>query len=252
MVSSNVLIKVDSHEPELIEQAIKQSALVVRANLNMLGFADYVWSDWKGGVEQAERKQPGEILSGFEKVEEQLRKHLASYPQTMLLVEGMVTPVSDGCQLWVMQGNGSWRPGRRTSVPYARYEGWLQSVARQGVLVWQTSCWQATAEAVYRFAKHAMQPEHTTLNRYLKVKTEWHPNPQVQTLMGIKGVEIGPVTAEAMIQVFGTVWNLLNQQPEIIAEMVPGVGIHTANKLLTAVGRRMDDAGSEQSSLLNL
>ena len=79
--------------------------------------------------------------------------------------------------------------------------------------------------------------EHTTLQRYIKTKIYPKPfNPHVETLMGIRGVNLGEKRAKALIEEFGTVWMVLLQEPEDLAK-VEGIGPITAKRLLEAIGR---------------
>jgi len=57
--------------------------------------------------------------------------------------------------------------------------------------------------------------------------------------MQITKADIGPVTAENLIKVFGTAWDVMRQDPDIIAENVEGMGMASATKLLRAFGRNV-------------
>ena len=229
---------VDSFEPVNIEAALRQSLPeVIRTELNRSGMADYVWNTFDSQQEQAERKQVPEILSNLEHVEYQLGQELQGNAHTILLIEGIAEPCKDGIQTYMLTDNQQYfRRGRIFTIPYARYEGWLVSLEQVGLLVWKTSSWYGTVQALVRFEKSAQVPDHSILNRHLKLKPDWHPNKQVQTLMGIADGGIGPVLAEALIEAFGDVWTVLNQTTDGLAISVPALGKARASKLLKAVG----------------
>ncbi len=235
-------MRIDIFEPLEIEAMIKQALPdSERLSLNAAGFADYLWYTVDGFAEQAERKQCTEILSGMEHVEYQLGKHLDDVPNLfnmILLIEGVAVPVQDGTQTYLLHKNGQYfRKSRHFKIPFARYEGWIMAQQRAGILVWRTSSWLHTAEALIRFQKSAESKVHTALNRHLKENRTFHRNPYVEKLMGLKGAELGPEKAEALIDIFGTPWDVYRQPAAVIAEYTPGVGLSTAEAILTAVGR---------------
>ena len=235
-------MKVDAFEPLEIEALLKQSLPdTIRTPLNQHGFADYLWYTYDEYTEQAERKQVTEILSNMDKVEYQLGNELDNIPNLfnmILIIEGVAEPVPDGVQTFVLAPNGQYfRRGRKYKVPYARYEGWIMAQERAGILVWRTSSWLTTVEALVRFQKSAESSVHTALQRHLKIKRTFKRDPYVETLMGIAGAELGPELAQELITVFNTPWDIYRQPPEVIAEYVPGVGLTRAKNILRAIGR---------------
>lgn len=239
---------IDVHEPVSIEGVASKVIPVVRLGLNQQGFADYLWNNSKGGFEQAERKRVDEILSNMEAVEQQLGKEVADCPQLnlldnmLLMIEGVAEPVVGGVQTYVMATDGKFfRQSRLYKINYARYEGWVLGIERAGILVWRTSSWLGTAEALLRLYKSAQDGlESTALRRHVKSRPVFHPNPHVQTLMGISRARIGVELAERLIEAFGTAWNVLSQDEGTLASTVKGIGKERARTILRAVGKNED------------
>lgn len=236
----------DEFEPMEISALLTQVfAYADRTALNRNGFADYLFEDWAGEKEQFERKQVGEILSDMNGVEYQIRKELDKVRRTNLLVEGIVTPDGrGGCQVWYQSANGRiMRPGHRYSFTYSRFESWLWGMEEAGVTVWRTNNQYATADAIAMRAKAVLRQDHTTLARHLKQLPQFHADKRVQSLMGIVSedgdVRIGPDKAEMLINVFGSIIDILNSSPETISEYVPGIGVPGATALLKAAGRKL-------------
>ena len=229
---------IDEWEPQEIEALVLQSSPdSLRTALNRSGFADYLWNTADGGHEHLERKQVGEILSGMEHVEYQLMAEFEKCRNLYLLVEGVVEPERDGVATFAASHNSRYyRPGRKYKLPYERYAGWLIGLYRAGVTVLHTSSWVGTAKLLILLEKSAQRPEHTTLQRHLKVPV-FHRDPYVETLMGLAGGGIGPELGERLIALFHTPWDVYRQMPETLADNIPGIGIITARKILRAVGR---------------
>ncbi len=232
-------MKADSFEPLQIVRGLRQVFTdTPQLPLNQHGYADYVIDGIDGTPNsQWERKQVPEILGSIDSVEDQLRRELQSKPDIPLglIVEGIAEAAPDGIQTYVLATNGAiFRKSRFFKTRYDRYEGFLVGLQQIGVTVWRTTSWEGTVAALVRFQKHVLNPDHSILNRYLKIPV-FHPDPMVVTLMGIKGAEIGPKTAEALIAAFGTVWDVMRQDAETLAEHTPGVGKVGAQKMLDAI-----------------
>jgi hypothetical protein len=238
-------IRMDEYEPTNIEGLLKQNLLVTRASLNHgAKLADYVWSTSTQGYEQAERKTVNEVLSNMERVEYQLSEELNRAPELdklenlILIVEGVLQPSGTGSQEYIINSNGSvFRKGRYYKTQHSRFMGWLVAQERAGILVWRTSSYIDTADALARFVTSASTLEHSALRRYLKFKEQWSPNPHIQTLMGIEKAEIGPVLGKVLVDIWRTPWNLMQQTAENIATLTPGVGLVKARQILKAFGR---------------
>tara|TARA_Y100000310_G_scaffold344943_1_gene460659 strand:- start:2558 stop:3097 length:540 start_codon:yes stop_codon:yes gene_type:complete len=179
----------------------------------------------------------------MEHVEYQVAGEIAAVPKLfnmILIVEGLAEPMPDGVQTYVLSKNGLfYRKGRLYKVPYSRYEGWLMAMNRAGVIIWRTPSWVGTAEALIRWQKSAESAVHTALNRHLKVRPQFNRNSQVESLMGLKGANLGPIQAEALVKLYGTMWDVLRQTPESLADSVPGIGLPLAQKILRAAGKKV-------------
>ena len=239
-------ILVDSHEPELIEALIKQVVPTHRLALNPK-YADYMWHSVDGHRIQIERKQIGEILSGMGKIETQLRREIESgVEETLLLYEGDCKPVpkmhGSITQAWQKSKKGNIIvPGREYHVSYAGFQAWLSQLDKAGITSVKTMDMETTAYAIVALYNNSLKLEHTTLNRYVKehivIKGQ---SPYVHSLMGLKNAGVGEERAKALVERFGTPWNLFNQDDtEIAATLVSGkmLGLSSARKILTAIGR---------------
>ena len=102
------------------------------------------------------------------------------------------------------------------------------------VPVFMVPDYESLCVALVCFYKGDQKEVHNTFNRHYK-EMKFHPNPQVVMLMGaLPGV--GEKRAEALIDNFGTVWNVLSSRPEELEE-VDGIGKVLSKGLLRRVGR---------------
>ena len=229
-------MKVDIHEPnEAIVFLSPAIPGVSRENLNDKGYADYLWPTVDGEV-HAERKQWSEILSGMDAVEDQLRRQKQAHPDVhlMLIVEGIAVTGYTGTIVYkrsskenILVGKGVYP--RSLKMVYA----WLYQVSKF-MEVYFTADFPETCTALTAFYHNGQKKEHRTFQRTFK-EIEHHPNPQVKKMMSlIEG--LGPVKATALINKFGTVYNVLTAKPEQLT-VVEGIGMTVARKLLREVGR---------------
>lgn len=238
-------------EPQQIELLIAQSIPTNKIGLNTKGFADYLWFCVDGHRIQVERKQVDEVLSGMDKVEEQLRRELQNeVEETILLIEGICEPIAG-----LKMATQSWHkakgkrnimvPGHKYNVSYSGLQAWKNQLDKAGITIVETFDYVATAMTLVALYNNSQKEEHTTLRRYIKDRIYPRPyNPHILTLMGIKGVNLGEARATALIERYGTVWYTLSQDAEDIAETMVGeedkvkkLGLVTARKLLQAIGR---------------
>lgn len=243
---------VDIFEPESIEHLIRQSIDITREPLNSQGIADYFWFAVDGHRIQVERKQIDEILSGMDKVEEQLSRELSNgVEETILLIERICQPIYGlkmAVQSWHMAGSKNIMvPGHQYNVSYTGLQAWKSQLDKAGITVVETFDQEATAMTLVALFQNSQKQEHTTLRRYIKehIYVEGK-NPHVLSLMGIKGAGIGEEKAKALIDKYGTLWYTINRDADELAETVIGenknggvirVGIASAHKLLKAIGR---------------
>jgi len=241
-------ILIDIHEPIEIEMLVAQSTPVSRLGLNQRDCADYLWYAIDGHTIQVERKQIGEILSGMDSVEEQLRREIVRADETLLIYEGTFEPLAkQACQSWRRARDKQIMiPGRSYNTSYAGVQAWLSQLDKAGITVVHTFDYASTAITLVALYNNSQKTEHTTLKRYIKEKIYPMPqNPHVASLMGIKGAGVGEEKAKALIERFGTFWYTLNQDVESLAETLVGeekpkrFGVPSAKRLLKAIGRQV-------------
>lgn len=239
-------IKVDEFEPQQIEALIKQSVPdTIRAQLNRLGYADYIWNDVDNQINHLERKTVHEILSKPGDIELQIQKELGKCNRLYLVVEGIAEPIPNGVQTYELTDNGRYfRPSRKYGSDYARYEGFLLGLSMAGVNVWKTSSWLTTAQYIVRLYYSTKKTIHNTLNRYISPSLPvFSPNPQVQALLGLcqgyDDLRIGPVVAIELIKVYSTIWNLIHADPNDVAGFVSGISVNRMSKLLEYLGKKV-------------
>lgn len=234
-------MKVDTHEPSEAFQMLSQTTLGTEmAPLNDQGYADFLWPCFGGGLKQAERKQWGELLSDLDAIEDQLRRQMQAHPDVplMLIAEGLALTGQMGTMVYkrarhkanILVCKGTYP--KSLNLVYA----WLYQVSKY-IEVYFTADLVATCTALTAFYKADQKEEHHTFHRYLKDVT-FHPNPQVQRLLGLtsKTSGVGPALCQALIKEFGTVWRVLNAKPGQL-QVVEGVGPKLAVKILRDVGR---------------
>ena len=250
------MFEIDVNEPPeaLIKLAPAIPGVQV-APLNERGYADYRWSTISDNIVHVERKTWGELLSGIDKVEDQLRGHLEAQGEIKLIfvLEGLVVPVpfltSRGTETFTLKetkNSNIFVRGYGSKTKLSQVYAWLYQISKY-IEVYQTPDFDTTIQALFHFYKadQKLEEEHKTLQRHYK-KSTWHPNPQVAMLMGLfpgkeagsnfEGVGIGEKRAETLIERFGTVWNVMGASPKEISEL-PGFGKILSSELLRRIGR---------------
>jgi hypothetical protein len=229
----------DIHEPDTLARLVAQVLTVSSEPLNQDGYADWLW-DRPGGREQMERKTWTDLLGNLDPVTDLLRRQMQVHPEVnlSLVVEGIATPSPTGTVTW-----GEPKTSKGTSrILVKKHQvkkqvqavySWAREVSKY-CEVYFTADIQTTARALVAFARADQKPEPMVFNRHLKI-VEFHPNPQVQKMMGVAD-GIGPTLAEALIAEFGTVWHVLSANPEDLSK-VAGVGFSTSVRILEEAGR---------------
>ncbi len=235
-------LMMDNHEPASMYAMLDQAMTLTMTGLNDQLFADYLWNGGEG-PSQAERKTITDLLGGegtaksLLAIEDQLRRQKAAHPdiRLMLIVEGIATPTPTGTTTWYESRTNKriMHSGREFKLPLQTVYAWTYQVSRF-LEVYFTPNMVCTARMLTAFYKSDQKADHTTFERYLKVM-DWHPNPQVQGLINI-GSGIGEVRAKALIDKFGTVYNVMRATPNELAQ-VEGVGMATAITFLRRIGR---------------
>src|SRR3990167_10961304 len=206
--------------------------------LNDQGYADYKWQDYADQPVHVERKTWSELVGSLDHVENQLFKHLKTQPEARLvfLLEGVATPEPLGTALWKEAGRYFVKT-YSSQLPIQLTYAWLYQVGKYLEVV-QTANLRGTAIMLGALYKSDQKETHTTFNRYLQ-EPNFHPNPQVAMLMGLlkaADVSVGEVKAVALINQFGTVYNVVAAKPEQLT-LVEGIGMKTAKALLRKLGR---------------
>jgi len=234
------MIEVDTHEPTLAFSYIGQAVEAKLVPLNDAGWADYKWLDLLGQPVQAERKTWKDLTGDLDSIEYQIRQEVKAHKEarTILLIEGVADPGPLGTVLY-HPTKGTKRnvfyASNETAARYSKVMAWLYQVEKF-IEVYHTATLKGTCSALVAFYYGDQKEGHDTFKRYLRVM-DWNPNPQVESLMGIgRGIGIGPTKAEALIKRFGTLWNVLNADPNQL-QAVAGIGKVNALRLLRKAGR---------------
>ena len=229
------MLEIDVHEPERSLMLMATSVPCCREILNEHLWGDYRWRGISGKWTNVERKTWPEILADLNSVEDQLRRHRKNQPEARLIfvLEGMVEEDSSGTYTLQRSKNGVYVKGYKYSTRLSRILSWLYN-ASEFVEVFQTFSYEMTCQFLVQAYNQDQKEEHQTFNRYFK-KMTFHPSPQVLALMGM-APGLGEVKAEALIEKFATVWNVLNASPRELME-VKGIGDKMALTLLRRVGR---------------
>ena len=232
-------------EPDLIFNLLKQSIEVYRQDMVKIGYPDYVWFAHDGHRIGVERKQWQEILSDLDHVEEQLRREMVATEETVLLIEGVTEATAWGMDIYTKSATKPYfilhRSYGTPKYPqpglYHRIQSWLWQLNQAGISTYRTVNSRDTASALVAWYKSSQKLEHTTLQRYIKPRVNPKAfDPAVLTLMGIAGVELGEVRAKALIDYFGSVWDVLNAPISMLMD-VEGIVLGLAMKLVNAIGR---------------
>ena len=232
-------LRIDVHEPLQAQPLLAPIVPCQVESLNDKGYADYLWAGVVG-EQQAERKTWFEILSGMDSVEDQLRRERQAHPKVrlMLIIEGVATPAMVGSEVFNETTKGKrhlFYSGKSFALPMQAVYAWLYQVEKY-MEVYFTPNYVSTLKMLVAFYKADQKGEHSTFQRYLK-DMDFHPNPMVQRLMGLGGnLGIGPTRALALIERFGTSWNVISASPQELAS-VDGIGLKTAQQFLRGVGR---------------
>lgn len=239
--------KADVHEPSIILQLLGQiEEFDGESNLNQEGWADYYYTGEKcycheSGEYNIERKTWLDLLS-LEEVEAQLQNQLTKHPNVhnMLKIEGVSEPAVRGIYIYdKMQGQNNFKArlmGERQQS-YKQIKSWLHQIKKYWDVDYTNSMMGTAITLVSDYAAdNQLEESHLTLKRTFK-PYYYRTDPQEARIMGVAGdVPIGPKTAKALREEFGTVWRLLKADPKEIMK-VKGMGPKLTLDLLRACGR---------------
>lgn len=239
-------IGVDVFEPEKLYSLIEQSVPITVGAYNDQGFADYIFAEFDGSVHQIERKQLGEILGGADSmvyVEEQLQREIPQANTTDLLIENVAVPHPNGTLEYVLdagsKGKDYLRLKRLHKERYSKLIAWVYSLQRVGINVIWTSNVLTSAAAIVSVHNNCQKEEHTTMQRHVKPRVIWHPNPHIVALLGLSAaysLNIGEGKASRIVDRFHDLWGFLEAKPEQIAEL-EGFSKASSEKILKSIGR---------------
>ena len=254
----NKIILVDNSEPEDIVNLLKQSVPVSVMPLNQTHRSDYYFGGEDGKTRQFSRKQAGELLADIDEAEDQLRDYYNNADENYQIIEGLISasPLTRKSKSYSgisvrrqarpsalfsckVAENGYIYDGHDWNVSSAMYYAWVFSISQAGIVTYYTDNYVGTARLLVAVYRNCQKPpdEHTTLQRYIKprIYIKEH-SPYVETLMGLKGAELGETKAKALIEYFGSPLSLFMATMEEICE-VEGFGKKTAEKILNSIGR---------------
>ncbi len=246
------MIFVDVFEPTNIEVLIQQAVPVYKDSFNFKGFPDYMWIDVTGRRIGVSRKKLGELLGGILSAEEQLGRDMESVEELWLLIEDCVYSSilynnKPGLQTWIpTKEKNLLRPYHKFGVSQVALDAWLYQLSQNGISHVKTFDFEHTASCLIAMYNSSQKAEHTTLKRYIRTQQahrDW--NPHVLTLMGIHTMSddgkrcrtfLGEKKAKALIDRYGTAWEVLSQDIDDLAQ-TESIGKIDARKILKSIGR---------------
>lgn len=239
--------KADVHEPSIIFQLLGQiEEFDGESNLNQEGWADYYYTGEEcychgSGEYNIERKTWSDLLD-LSSIEEQLQNQLTKHTNchNRLIIEGVAEPAVKGIYIYdKAQGQNNYRAkllGERQQS-YKQIVSWLHQIGKYWDVKFTNSMMATAITLVANYeADNQLEESHLTLKRTFK-PYYYRTDPQEARIMGVAGdVPIGPKTAKALREEFGTVWRLLKADPKEIMK-VKGMGPKLTLDLLRACGR---------------
>ena len=229
------MIIVDTFEPPEIGYILKQKIETTTADLQPLGFLDYLWYGCDNHSITVERKEVHDFVNSLDRLELQLKKALGRADEVILLTEGIFEPIESSTITYREKKDGGvFFRDRVKNMPYAYFMGFLWRIDKLGVSYFSTASMKGTAVALLEFYKASQDSEYTTFKRYIKRKpTIMQPNPAVTKLMGLG---MGEMRAIALIKKFKTVWAVLHADIDDLLQ-VEGVGKKTIEELMKGIGK---------------
>lgn len=250
------MILIDIAEPAEICNLIKQTVPITIAPLNQASMADYRLSGFDGHSIQVNRTQAGELLSNIDSFEDELRRYYKSADEFYAVIEGIISPYKlsairspqdislrplappGSLYTYAISDRGYIYDERVYNVSNKMFKAWLYQIDKAGITVMYTINYVDTAACLVALHENAQKAEHSTLQRYYKPKIRIKPhNPHVVALMALSSayqLDVGQKKAEALIDYFGTVFNVLIASSGDLQE-VEGIGPTIAKKIVNSI-----------------
>lgn len=258
-------ILIDVSEPRDIENLLQQSVPVARIPLNSTDRSDYYFGGEDGKTRQFSRKQAGEILADIDEAETQLRKYYNSADENNQIVEGLISSVPLTKRNKSLEAISIRRQSRPTTlfsykvgengfiydehawnVSATMFYAWVFQLDQAGITTYYTENYIGTARLLTAIYKNCQKPpeEHTTLQRYIRphIVLRDH-NPFIMSLMSLSRayeLNIGEDKASKIAEKYSNFFDIAMAPVDELCE-IEGIGKGTAEKLLKAVGRDLDD-----------
>lgn len=230
------MLLIDNHEPPTAITVLSKSVPCQVRALNSEKYADYMWVDVNGREVHVERKTYPELLSGVDKVEDQLRRHLEDKPEARLifLLEGLAILDAMGTTLLKPTNKNSiWVKSYSSTIRLSQVYSWLYQI-NQYLEVVQVPDYDGVCTALISMYKSDQKVEHNTFNRHYK-GISFSPDYRVIQLMGLMP-GLGEVRAKALIDKFCTTYNVVTASPKEL-QTVDGIGAKLSLDLLRKIGR---------------
>jgi ERCC4-type nuclease len=158
------------------------------------------------------------------------------------MLEGMVQQGEIGTFTIRNSRSGVWAKDHTYSVRLKRVYSLLYAASKY-VEIMHTSSIVESATCLVAMYEYDQKATHETFNRHIKQPT-FTPDPRITTLMGM-ATGLGDKRATALINEFGTPWNIISagwhNEPVIPSieglTIVEGIGMGIVTNLLRGIGR---------------
>lgn len=234
--------------------------------------SDFYMGSERGKSLQFSRKQSGELLGNIDEAEDQIRRYYDKADENFQIIEGIISPVPfygqikefrhktkeipsihssrpSTSQLYAygVDEQGFLYGGHGYGVTSSLFWSWIRSLDRAGVVTYFTVNWLDTARMLVAIYKNEQRPEdsHETLQRYTKPRIHLKEHDEfIKDLLYLSDthkIGIGLKKAQALKAIgFDSIYGLCMAAPDEVACAI-GIGLPLAKKILTALGRRLEE-----------
>lgn len=236
-------MKVDNKEPADMQRGLDVPILSMEVmDLNSLGFGDYLWYDHHDEIQHFERKTWEDAARDWDSIEDQLRREKQAHPDARLhlILEGVAEPAPNGIIIYRRQQGRNIMLGQQVGKQpglYKKITGGLYGMS-EFLDVHFTASMAASMSALSEWYQYDQKEEHSLFRRHLKM-IDWNPNRHVAALMGMaqNDTGLGVQRCEDLINEYGTVWNVIHEDPGMVGAMVRGISADTIRNLDRKIGR---------------